>query len=198
MVRYDVKGKSNLTDAFGIDGGGEEGLEGEGGKREGKVARWADDLIGWILRVLVERRGRGRQGYFAGSCLSATTGNRIKEIPRALRRQITCTFGDNYRQKFDSSRAAEDRVSPQLISIDQHSMMEETFHDWKRIKLKIERVKFFKVIRFRKFWGKKCTCNLHNSKFDRTNNCFDDRSIWFPIRSTCFPFPLHEYYFWQT
>lgn len=43
MVRYDVKGKSNLTDAFGIDGGGEEG---EGGKREGKVARWADDLIG--------------------------------------------------------------------------------------------------------------------------------------------------------
>lgn len=51
MVRYDVKGKSNLTDAFGIGGGGEE-------EEEGRVARWADDLIGWILRY-VERRGAG-------------------------------------------------------------------------------------------------------------------------------------------
>lgn len=113
------------------------GSTGEGveeGLAKGEVARWAGDLIGWILLVyvLVERRGRGRQGYFAGSCLSATTGNRIKEIPRALGRQITCTFGDNYRQKFDSSRSAEDRASPQLITIDQHSLMEgreESFHD---------------------------------------------------------------------
>lgn len=45
MVRYDVKGKSNLTDAFGIEG--EERGEWPGGPTI---------LLGWILRY-VERRG---------------------------------------------------------------------------------------------------------------------------------------------
>lgn len=69
MVRFDVKGKSNLTDAFGIDR--EEGF-GLRGWSNGRVARWADDLIGWIRSVVAE----GARGI-CRKLLSGTTGNRI-------------------------------------------------------------------------------------------------------------------------
>lgn len=43
MVRYDVKGKSNLTDAFGIDGGGGGGGFSEGGSGQvGRRSYWVD------------------------------------------------------------------------------------------------------------------------------------------------------------
>lgn len=107
MVRYDVKGKSNLTDAFGIDGGGEEGLEGEGGSGRGKWPGGPTILLGgssvysWsvvaggargispeaaypLRREIESRRFRGPSGARLRVRLETIIGR--NSIPRALRR----------------------------------------------------------------------------------------------------------------
>lgn len=100
MVRYDVKGKSNLTDAFGIEG--EEGRRrGESGQ-VGRRSYWVGSSATWSVVA---------PGVFRRKLVSATTGNRIKEIPRALRRQITCTFGDNYRFRNSIARGRRSNLS---------------------------------------------------------------------------------------
>lgn len=98
MVRLGVKGKSNLTDAFGSD---EERVGPT--KREARVSRTGALTILLGGFVYSWRDGRGRQGDFAGSYYpeQREIESTSKEIPRDPRASRLHTFGDNYWREFD-------------------------------------------------------------------------------------------------
>ena len=95
-----------MTDAFGSEDEKEGYGSGRGGGRRrqgnGRVARWADDLIGWIRSVVAEgARGISPEATIRYDGKSNQCGRRFRG-PSGARLH---TFGDNYWQKFDCPAA---------------------------------------------------------------------------------------------